>query len=79
MKKVSPEAVNRVLELVGTTSLLDSFASMNYSSICCVTGVVGNAWATKDFEVVGAIPSAVCSTTYLGDKNILRRRRYRKC
>ena len=33
-----------------------------------MTGMVGNAWSIKDFEVMGSIPTAVCLTTYQGDE-----------
>ena len=33
-----------------------------------MTGMVGNAWSIKDFEVMAAIPSAVCLTTYQGSE-----------
>ena len=33
-----------------------------------MTGMVGNSWKIEDFEVMGAIPTAVCLTTYQGDE-----------
>ena len=68
VRKIWPEGADKVLELVGTTSLLDSLACVKRGGICCMTGMVGNAWAIRDFEVMGAIPTAVCLTTYQGDE-----------
>ena len=68
VRKIWPNGADKVLELVGTTSLLDSLSSVARGGICCMTGMVGNAWAIKDFEVMGAIPTAVCLTTYQGDE-----------
>lgn len=68
VRKVWPEGADKVLELVGTTSLLDSLASIARGGICCMTGMVSGAWAIKDFEVMGAIPTAVGLTTYQGDE-----------
>ena len=68
VRKIWPEGADKVLELVGVTSLKDSLASVARGGICCMTGMVGNAWAFKDFEVMAAIPTAVCLTTYQGDE-----------
>ena len=68
VKRIWPEGADKVLELVGTTSLLDSLASVKRGGICCMTGMVSGAWAIKDFEVMGAIPTAVGLTTYQGDE-----------
>ena len=68
VRKIWPGGADKVLELVGATSLLDSLASVARGGICCMTGMVGDAWAIKDFEVMGAIPTAVGLTTYQGDE-----------
>ncbi|KAL6713175.1 hypothetical protein ACLMJK_009296 [Lecanora helva] len=72
VREIWPEGADKVLELVGTTSLLDSLRCIKRGGICCMTGMVGNAWAIKDFEVMGVIPTAVCLTTYQGDENDFR-------
>jgi NADPH:quinone reductase-like Zn-dependent oxidoreductase len=58
--------VNKVLELVGTTTLLDSLRCAKPGGIVCMTGMVGNKWSFDDFSPMGAIPTAVCLTTYDG-------------
>ena len=68
VKEIWPEGADKVLELVGTASLLDSLACVKRGGICCMTGMVGNSWKIEDFEVMGAIPTAVCLTTYQGDE-----------
>ena len=68
VRKIWPDGADKVLELVGVTSLLDSLSAVKRGGICCMTGMVGNAWALKDFEVMAAIPTAVCLTTYQGDE-----------
>ena len=68
VREIWPEGADKVLELVGTTTLLDSLAAVTRGGICCMTGIVGNAWSIKDFEVMGAIPTAVCLTTYQGNE-----------
>lgn len=58
--------VNKVLELIGTTTLLDSLQCTKPHGIVCMMGMVGDAWTLKDFEPMGAIPTSVCLTTYSG-------------
>lgn len=43
VKKRSGGGVNKVLELVGTTSLLDSLQCIKTHGIVCMTGMVGNS------------------------------------
>jgi len=58
--------INRVLELVGTTILLDSLQLAAPGGSVCVTGMVGNSWEFERFSPMGAIPTAVNLTTYAG-------------
>lgn len=58
--------VHRVLELVGTTTLLDSLQCAATGGSVCMTGMVGNAWELERFSPMGAIPTAVNLTTYSG-------------
>jgi NADPH:quinone reductase-like Zn-dependent oxidoreductase len=66
VKKVFPDGVDKVLELVGTTTLKDSLRCARQSGIVCMTGIVGNKWSFDDFAPMEAIPTAVCLTTYAG-------------
>lgn len=64
--KLYPKGVNKVLELVGTTSLLDSIQCAGEAGIVCLTGMVGNAWGLCDFQPMESIPTSVCLTCYSG-------------
>ena len=64
--KAHPNGVHRVLELVGTTTLLDSLQCAAGGGSVCMTGMVGNAWELDHFSPMGAIPTAVNLTTYSG-------------
>jgi NADPH:quinone reductase-like Zn-dependent oxidoreductase len=64
--KVYPDGVDKVLELVGTTSLKDSLRCARPSGIVCMTGMVGNKWSFDEFSPMEVIPTAVCLTTYDG-------------
>ena len=33
-----------------------------------MTGIVSSQWSIPDFEVMAAVPTAVCLTTYQGDE-----------
>jgi NADPH:quinone reductase-like Zn-dependent oxidoreductase len=66
IKKAFPEGVDKVLELVGTTTLKDSLRCAKEGGIVCMTGIVGNKWSFEDFAPMEAIPTAVCLTTYGG-------------
>jgi len=61
-----PDGVDRVLELVGTTTLLDSLMATTRGGAVCMTGMVGDSWELRHFSPMGAIPTAVNLTTYAG-------------
>ncbi len=66
VRRAFPDGVNKVLELVGTTTLLDSLAATAFQGAVCMTGIVGNSWELEAFSPMGAIPTAVNLTTYSG-------------
>ena len=61
-----PDGVDRVLELVGTTTLLDSLQCAAPKGVVCMTGMVGNRWELEQFSPMEAIPTSVKLTTYAG-------------
>ena len=66
VRRVFPVGVDKVLELVGTTTLLDSLlCAARYGSVC-MTGMVGDAWEFEQFSPMDAIPPTVNLTTYAG-------------
>lgn len=71
VRKIFPNGVDRVLELVGTTTLLDSLKCAAPGGIVCMTGILGNAWTLKEFTPMGDIPHSVRLTVYTGEaKNL---------
>jgi NADPH:quinone reductase-like Zn-dependent oxidoreductase len=66
VKEVCSGGVDKVLELVGTTTLKDSLRCAKQRGIVCMTGIVGNQWSFDDFAPMEAIPTAVCLTSYNG-------------
>lgn len=71
VRRLVPQGVNRVLELVGTPTLLDSLQAATRQGIVCMTGMVGNAWSFKEFEPMAAVPSTVKLTSYAGEASDL--------
>lgn len=59
-----PEGVDRVQELVGTRTLLDSLQCACPQGIVCMTGLLGNEWSIPNFEPFMYVPSSVKLTTY---------------
>jgi NADPH:quinone reductase-like Zn-dependent oxidoreductase len=66
VKEVFPSGVDKVLELVGTTTIRDSLRCTKQRGIVCMTGMVGNKWTFDEFDPMEVIPTAVCLTTYDG-------------
>lgn len=65
-RELAPGGVNKVLELIGTTTLLDSLQCAGEAGVVCMTGMVGDSWAFSDFAPMNAIPTSVRLTTYSG-------------
>lgn len=66
VRQVYPGGVDKVLELVGTTTLLDSLQCVAEGGAVCMTGMVGDEWEFENFSPMAAIPTAVNLTTYAG-------------
>jgi NADPH:quinone reductase-like Zn-dependent oxidoreductase len=58
--------VDKVLELIGVTTLHDSLRCAKRNGIVCMTGIVGNKWSFDTFAPMDFIPGTVCLTSYDG-------------
>jgi NADPH:quinone reductase-like Zn-dependent oxidoreductase len=67
VRKKYPEGVDKVLELIGTATLLDSLQCTKEGGMVCMTGIVGNKWSFDNFSPMDAIPTAVRLTAYAGE------------
>jgi NADPH:quinone reductase-like Zn-dependent oxidoreductase len=67
VREVCSGGVDKVLELVGTTTLNDSLRCTKEHGVVCMTGIVGNKWAFDQFAPMEAIPTAVYLTSYAGE------------
>jgi len=66
LRAIHPGGVDRVLELIGTTTLIDSLHCASPGGSVCMTGIVGNAWEFAAFSPMDMIPSTVNLTIYSG-------------
>ncbi|PIL43574.1 NADPH:quinone reductase [Massilia eurypsychrophila] len=57
---------DKVLELIGTTTLADSLAAVQEPGIVCMAGMVGDRWSFAQFAPMDVIPTGVSLTTYSG-------------
>ena len=62
-----PDGFDKVLELIGTTTLADSLRCAKQGGIVCMTGIVGNKWSFDNFAPMDVIPTAVNLTCYAGE------------
>ena len=66
VRAIFPGGVDRVLELIGATTLLDSLQATRPGGIVCMTGILGGSWVLPDFRPMGQIPTGVKLTSYSG-------------
>ena len=69
VRAAHPDGVDKVLELIGVTTLKDSLRCTRQGGIVCQTGIVGNKWTFHEFNPMEAIPTAVCLTAYAGESS----------
>ncbi|MCF8261871.1 MAG: zinc-binding alcohol dehydrogenase family protein [Melioribacteraceae bacterium] len=67
LRKIFPDGVHKVLELVGTVTLKDSLKCISAKGIVCMTGILGNSWTMENFSPMNDIPSQGRLTGYAGD------------
>lgn len=70
-----PQGMDRVLELIGTTTLLDSLQCTRPGGVVCMTGILGGEWELSSFRPMGHIPTAVRLTSYSGGPGDISRER----
>ncbi|MDA0823990.1 MAG: zinc-binding dehydrogenase [Proteobacteria bacterium] len=67
VRALYPAGFDRVLELIGTSTLLDSLRSARRGGIVCMTGILGGEWSLRDFRPMDDVPTAVSLTSYSGN------------
>lgn len=71
LKAISPNGVDKVLELIGIATLKDSLQCIRPKGIVCMTGILGGSWTMPEFTPMGDIPSLGRLTVYMGGANNL--------
>lgn len=66
LRKRGMEPFDRILELIGTKTLLDSMACARPGGIVCMTGILGGEWEIPRFRPMEMIPTGVRLTSYSG-------------
>jgi NADPH:quinone reductase len=66
-RTIYPHGYDRILELVGTTTLLDSLQAARRGGIVCMTGILGGKWSLPEFHPMGDVPTGVKLTSYSGE------------
>jgi len=66
VREAFPTGIDKVLELIGITTLEDSLRCAKQGGIVCMTGIVGNRWSFHNFAPMESIHTAVCLTSYSG-------------
>jgi NADPH:quinone reductase-like Zn-dependent oxidoreductase len=59
-----PHGVNKVLELIGPATLLESASLLRHHGIVCVTGILGKKGTIDHFYPIKDIPSGVYLTGF---------------
>jgi NADPH:quinone reductase-like Zn-dependent oxidoreductase len=66
LRKTWPDGADKVLELIGTTTLGDSLHCAKEGGVVCMSGIVGNKWTLDDWNPMEGIPSGSYLTAYSG-------------
>lgn len=59
-----PAGANKVLELIGASTLRESLKLTSFHGIVCHTGLLGGVYGLKDFDSIKEIPSGVYLTGF---------------
>ena len=68
-RAIYPNGFDRVLELVGATTLLDSLQAARRGGVVCMTGILGGEWVLSEFRPMGDVPTGVKLTSYAGESS----------
>ncbi len=66
VRRLHPDGVDRVLDLIGTKTLLDSLQCARPGGVVCMTGILGGEWELAGFRPMEHIPTGVRLTAYSG-------------
>lgn len=64
VRAIFPQGVDKVLELVGATTLRDSLSCIKPGGTGCMTGMLSESWSISQFAPMEFIPATVHLTVY---------------
>lgn len=67
VKKIFPNGVNKVLELIGPKTLNDSMKCLSEGGICCNTGILGGVEYIPEFDPIKTIPNNRYLTSFFSN------------
>lgn len=73
LKKLYPNGVDKVLELIGVSTLKDSLQCIRPKGIVCMTGILSGQWTMKEFTPMSDIRSLSRLTVYMGEADNLNK------
>ena len=65
--RLYPQGVNKVLELIGPATLLESARLVRHHGIICSTGVLGEKGVLDNFDPIKDLPSGICLTGFFSN------------
>jgi NADPH:quinone reductase-like Zn-dependent oxidoreductase len=69
VRDIWPDGADKVLELIGTTTLGDSILCAKQGGVVCMSGIVGNKWTLDNWNPMEGIPSGTYLTAYSGGRD----------
>jgi len=66
-RAIYAQGYDRVLELIGASTILDSLRATRRGGIVCMTGMLGGEWVLPEFHPMGDVPTGVKLTSYSGE------------
>ncbi|MGL5912638.1 MAG: zinc-binding alcohol dehydrogenase family protein [Bacteroidales bacterium] len=67
LKRLYPQGVNKVLELIGTSTLLESLKLVTRQGVVCHTGVLGKQFSLQHFDPIKDIPNGSYLTGFFSN------------
>ena len=64
VREIVADGVDKMLDLVGTAVLADSFACIRTGGTLCMAGILGGEWTLREFSPGAAIPSTTRFTYF---------------
>ncbi|MEU7560288.1 zinc-binding dehydrogenase [Streptomyces eurythermus] len=64
VRAIWPDGVDRVLDLVGGATVLDSLSLLSSGGRVCNSGILSDSWIISEFEPLEDIPSGTTLTTF---------------